>query len=65
MKVLAVMVAVYALAILLIPGMGPPFVAQLRADMPVPLYAHLGGSLVALALGPWQLNPRIRAGGET
>jgi hypothetical protein len=62
MTILAVMVAIYALALLLSPGMGPPFVARLRADMPIPLSAHLGASLVALALGPWQLNPRIRTG---
>jgi hypothetical protein len=61
MTVLAVFIAIYALAVLLVPGFGPPFVAERRTMMPLALGAHLAGSLCALALGPWQLNSRLRA----
>jgi uncharacterized membrane protein len=42
------------------PGFGPDFVAERRAVMPWALSGHLAGGLVALALGPWQLNGRLR-----
>lgn len=60
MMVLATLVALYALAVLTVPGFGPPFVGQRRLSMPLALYAHLAGSLWALAVGPWQLNQRLR-----
>src|SRR5262245_54635777 len=52
---LATAIARYAAAVLLVPGFGPPFLAERRARMPVALGAHIAGGLVALALGPWQL----------
>ncbi|MEP6621678.1 MAG: DUF2306 domain-containing protein [bacterium] len=61
MTVLATLVAAYTAAVLLIPGFGPPFIAVRRAAMPVALMAHLGGALVALAVGAWQMNARLRA----
>ncbi len=61
MTVLALAIAAYALALLLIPGLGPPFIAQRRVLMPVALGAHLVGGLTALAVGPWQMNSRLRA----
>lgn len=61
MTVLAVSIAAYALLVLLMPGFGPPFIAERRVVVPVALSAHLLGGLTALAIGPWQLNSRLRA----
>jgi uncharacterized membrane protein len=61
MTVLATLVAVYATAALLIPGFGPPFMVTRRTAMPIAVAAHLAGGLVALAVGAWQLNARLRA----
>jgi uncharacterized membrane protein len=58
--VLATGIAMYAALVLLRPGFGAPFVADRRAVMPWALSAHLVGGLVALAIGPWQLNRRLR-----
>lgn len=60
MTVLAVIIAIYAAMVLFVPAFGPPFVAERRNLMPWALRAHLSGGLSALALGPWQLNSRIR-----
>jgi hypothetical protein len=59
--VLATGVAAYAAAVLLIPGFGPPFVAEVRTHLPVALSMHLAGGVLALATGAWQLNTRIRS----
>ncbi|MBX9929604.1 MAG: DUF2306 domain-containing protein [Gemmatimonadaceae bacterium] len=61
MAVLAIGVAGYALVLMLLPGFGPPFVADRRVTVPLALFAHLSGGLTALAVGPWQLNARLRA----
>ena len=58
---LSLVITAYAAAVLLVPGFGPPFVAELRATAFVPLVAHLGGGLVALGVGPWQFSTRLRA----
>lgn len=60
MTVLALAVAVYAILVLVMPGFGPAFVVERRALVPVAVAAHLAGGLAALALGPWQLNARLR-----
>jgi uncharacterized membrane protein len=60
MAVLAVLVALYALMALVLPDFGPLFLSERRAEMPWAVYAHLAGSLWALAVGPWQLNQRLR-----
>jgi hypothetical protein len=60
MAVLASLIAVYATAVLLVPGFAPPFVAERRAAMPWAVIAHIAGGLGALAIGPWQLNSRLR-----
>lgn len=62
MLVLASIIAIYALLVLLLPGFGPPFVGERRAAMPWAVIAHLVGGLTALAIGPWQLNTRLRQG---
>jgi lysylphosphatidylglycerol synthetase-like protein (DUF2156 family) len=60
MTVLALLIAAYALMVLLVPGSGAEFNAGHRALVPVVFLAHVAGALVALALGPWQLNTRLR-----
>ena len=61
MTALAAIVAAYALMVLVLPGFGPPFVAERRSLVPIAIAAHLAGGLTALAIGPWQLNSRLRA----
>jgi hypothetical protein len=60
LAVLSVLVAAYGLMALVLPGFGPPFLAERRAEIPWAVYAHLGGGLWALAGGPWQLHRRWR-----
>lgn len=60
MTFLSVAVAAYAAAVLLVPGFGPPFVADRRTIVPLAVLAHLAGGLTALALGPWQLHRGLR-----
>jgi uncharacterized membrane protein len=60
MTVLAVLVALYALALLLFPNIQPPFLVARRSEIPWAVFAHLAGSLWALATGPFQLSRRIR-----
>jgi uncharacterized membrane protein len=60
MALLAVSVALYALMALVLPAFGPPFLMELRAELPWAVRLHLAGSLWALAIGPWQLNQRFR-----
>lgn len=60
MVVFALAIASYAAAVFLLPSFGPPFVQQFRATTPLALYMHLGGGALAMGLGPWQFNDRIR-----
>ena len=60
MGILATAIAAYALAVVVFPSFGPPFVHDRRASVPLALYAHLCGGAVALALGPWQFSRRTR-----
>jgi hypothetical protein len=61
MTVLAALIAAYAAAVLLVPGFGPPLVVARRTTIPAALTAHLSGGLVALAVGAWQMNARLRS----
>lgn len=61
LAVLSSGVAAYAAAVLLLPHFGPPFVAELRAHLALPLFMHLAGGSIALAAGAWQLNSQLRA----
>ncbi len=61
MTALATLVAAYAAAVLLLPGFGPPLITARRTTMPLAVMAHLGGGLVALAVGAWQMNARFRS----
>ena len=60
MTVLSGVIALYAMAVLFVPAFGPPFVGRLRTDAPLALWSHIGGSVIALTLGPLQLNGRLR-----
>ena len=57
---LAVFVALYGLSILLVAAIRPPIVQQRLATMPLWAGLHFLGSAVALAIGPFQHNQRIR-----
>jgi uncharacterized membrane protein len=61
MTALALIIALYALGVLFIPAMRPPFLQDRALIMPLAVYLHLGGSSLALALGAFQLNSRLRA----
>ena len=60
MLLLALSIALYAVMVLLLPGFGPPFVAERRAVMPLVVIGHLAGGALALVIGPFQLNTRLR-----
>ena len=60
MTALALLVAAYAAMVLFQPGFAPPFLAERRSMMPLAVIAHLSGGLVAMTVGPWQLNRRMR-----
>src|SRR3954467_13731589 len=60
MTALALLIAAYAIALLFVPGMRAPFLQERFASMPLVAYLHLAGSGLALAIGPFQLNARIR-----
>jgi len=59
MVLLALFVAGYACALLL-GGARSPFVEALLAERPVAAYAHFAGCALALAVGGFQLHPRLR-----
>lgn len=60
MTVLALFIALYAVAVLFVPAMRPPFLRERFLVIPVAAFLHLAGSAVALAVGPFQLNARLR-----
>ncbi|MHB1326563.1 MAG: DUF2306 domain-containing protein [Gemmatimonadales bacterium] len=60
MAVLSTFVAAYVAALLIDPSMGPPFLREMRATRPIAMYAHFLGAMWALAVGPWQLNFKLR-----
>src|SRR5262245_50377517 len=61
MLVLSLFVAVYAVSLLVIPAMQPPFIRDRLSTVPLAVYLHLGASAVAIALGPFQFLSRLRA----
>jgi uncharacterized membrane protein len=60
MTVLAVLVAMYALALVVVPAARPPFLRERISAIPLFVFLHLIGSAIALAVGPFQLNTRLR-----
>jgi len=61
MTTLAVIIAAYAIALLFVPAMRAPFLRERFATVPLAAYLHLAGSGTALAIGPFQLNARLRS----
>jgi uncharacterized membrane protein len=61
MTVLALFIALYAIALLFVPAMRPPFLRDRFSTVPLAALLHLAGSAVALAVGPFQLNARLRS----
>jgi len=61
MTILALIIAAYAIALLFVPAMRAPFLQERFAIMPLAAYLHLAGSGIALAIGPFQLNARLRS----
>jgi uncharacterized membrane protein len=61
MTVFAALVAAYAVALLWIPAMRPPFLRERFLTMPLAAYVHIGAASLALGIGPFQLNSRSRA----
>ena len=61
MMVLAALVSTYAALVLFVPSFGAPFMTVLWQLAPWAVAAHLLGGALALVLGPWQLNGRLRA----
>ena len=60
MTALALFIAVYAVALLFVPAMRAPFLRDRFIVLPVAAVLHLAGAAVALAVGPFQLNSRLR-----
>lgn len=60
MTVLAVAVAAYAFAISFVPEWRPPLVRDLFGQRPLAAWSHFLGGGLALAVGAFQLNTRLR-----
>lgn len=60
MALLAVLVGLYAAGALLVPALRTPFVRELYAASPGAMPLHLAGGLVAIVLGAFQVNARLR-----
>ena len=61
MTVLALFIASYAIGLLFIPALRPPFLRERFLVVPLAVVMHLGGAAVALAVGPFQLNAQLRS----
>ncbi len=60
MALLALLVGAYAAAALVVPSFRPPFVENLFTNSPSAIAVHLTGGIVAIVLGAFQLNSRLR-----
>ena len=60
MTLLAIGVAAYAGAALISASLRTPFVQDIFANLPVAIAAHLAGGIVAIVLGAFQVNSRLR-----
>ena len=61
MTILALLVAAYAGGALIAPVLRGPFLQDLFAKMPTAISTHMAGGLVAIVIGAFQVNPRLRA----
>lgn len=60
MTVLSLLIAAYAVLLLVVPAMQPPLFKERLAAYPVMVIVHLVASTVAMVFGPFQLNTRLR-----
>ena len=60
MTVLALFVAAYAGGALFAPVFRGPFLQDIFANMPTAISTHLAGGFVAIVIGAFQVNPRLR-----
>ena len=60
MTALALIIAAYAITILFVPSLRPPFLQERFLIIPLAAILHLGASGVALLVGPLQHNSAIR-----
>lgn len=60
MTAFALLIATYAVAVLLIPAMRPPFLQDRFRTIPIAAFVHLLAAAVALTVGAFQHNTRIR-----
>lgn len=60
MALLSLIVASYAATLLLMPAAFPPFLKDRANIVPIAVYAHLTGGMLAIALGPFQFSRRLR-----
>ena len=61
MTLLALIVAAYAGAALIAPVTRSPFLRDLFTTLPVAISTHLAGGLVAIVIGAFQVNSRLRS----
>lgn len=61
MTVLALLVGAYALVVGFVPGFQPPFARELLLKWPITAVCHFSGGAVALMVGAFQVNGRLRA----
>jgi uncharacterized membrane protein len=61
MTLLACGVSAYAVSLLLVPALRPPFIRERLLTVPAAVYLHLGASALAIAIGPFQFLASIRA----
>jgi len=61
MTLLSLIVASYAATLLLMPAAFPPFLKERAGIVPLAVYAHLTGGMLAIALGPFQFSRRLRS----
>jgi len=60
MAVLAVLIGVYALAAVALPAIAAPFLKDRFRTIPLAAYTHLAAAGIALLVGPFQHNSRLR-----
>lgn len=60
MAVNAVLIAAYALAVMLVPVVRAPFVRERLVAMPLAIYAHLVGGAIAVGIGWLQFDVSLR-----
>ena len=61
MTFLAVLVGVYGGLAILTPAVRPPLLQNLFDTVPIAVIAHLAGGLIAIIVGAFQVNSRLRA----